>query len=674
MDPSAHAEPAAPAPTTWWGCAARALQRLLAAALILALADTLLAARHEPRALLLLPQFLAPQALLVLPLAAAAGLGGRWFGRSLGAWMRPGGSHLRWGLAGIGLVVAWSALAWTLGTRRAVLDVEAALVAGSLAALAMLALGALVLGRRPPRWVWAGALAWLMLVAVGPLRRVAPDAGPWVALLLWLLAAGLPVRAERWLAGLAAGLAFVGVWAYGPAGASTLARHSVVAAPLVRVVHLVSDVDGDGASNLLGGGDCAPWNADVGPGQAEIVANRVDDNCSGADLATTETPPDRMAGPGPAALSLDAPDVLLVTLQALGPGVPEAGAMPFLRGLASHGIHPQLTYTVAPERDDALLGLLTSSPPIDHHHGAELYGYEDSLASVLGAAGYQTVALFCAPDLPADLLAGFQRADNRLGPMCRQGAVDTLDALTEVAVQQLRQPPADAPLLLWVHLAVGAGVEPDFPPRGLVAADRALAKMLDAAERETLVVVASTHGGPSDGVPPGRCAQRLSPDLLRVRLVIAGSGVSATRPGWPTSLIDVAPTVVEIVGARPASGWHGRTLLRPPGLRPVVFQARCGRELDHRGMRLGPLLVTHDRAQGSFEVFDLAVDPEQRYDLVGREVELFDELRAALGVTFDRLHNGARLARKRRRGPASWIPLPTSMAGPVRPGQAAAPF
>ncbi len=672
MDPGDQPDAAADTRQAVWVWVGRALMRLLAAALVLALADTLLAVRHEPRAVLLLPQLLAPHALLVVPLAVLGGALAHRFGERLAAWMRPSARHLRWGLAGVGLVVAWSAMAWTLGGERMVLGLELAVVTGSLAALVMLACGALVLGRRPPRWVWAVTLGWLLLLLAGPLRRAAPHLAPWAALLAWLLAAGLPVWRERWLAGLAAGLALVGLVAYGPAGASALHRHSVLGAPLVQVVHLLSDVDRDGASNLLGGGDCEPFDPEIGPTRVEVVANRVDDNCSGGELSTTVVPPDRPEAapptPGP-----NAPDVLLVTFESWSPGAPAPEAMPFVRGLASHGIHPQVAYTVSPQRDDALVGLLTSAPPIDHHHGDVLHGYEDSLAEVLSRAGYRAVALHCTPELPADLLLGFTLADNRLGHMCNAGAGQAAGALAELAVQHLRRAPEEPPLLLWVHLAVGVGVERSDPPAGLPLADRALARILEGAERDTLVAVASTHGAPADGVPPGRCPRRLGPDLLRIRLLVAGSGVRPARPAWPTSLLDVAPTLTELVGVPPAPGWHGRSLLHPPGVRPVVFQARCGRRLEMRGMRLGTLLVTHDRAQGAFEVFDLAVDPEQRYDLVGTEIELFEELRDALGMTFDRLHNSARMARKRRRGPPSWLTLPQTLRGPVLPGQAAAP-
>jgi arylsulfatase A-like enzyme len=47
----------------------------------------------------------------------------------------------------------------------------------------------------------------------------------------------------------------------------------------------LSDIDLDGYSSLLGGGDCAAFSADVNPGAAEIPGNGLDDNCRLGDAS-----------------------------------------------------------------------------------------------------------------------------------------------------------------------------------------------------------------------------------------------------------------------------------------------------------------------------------------------------------------------------------------------------
>ena len=83
-------------------------------------------------------------------------------------------------------------------------------------------------------------------------------------------------------------------------------------ATFLRALRALSDVDRDGYSSILGGGDCAAWDSEIHPGQLEIPSNGRDDNCllgDGQPLASG-TPPSKVPlPPGPAPLS-----VVLVTL------------------------------------------------------------------------------------------------------------------------------------------------------------------------------------------------------------------------------------------------------------------------------------------------------------------------------------------------------------------------
>ncbi|HEV8245360.1 MAG TPA: sulfatase-like hydrolase/transferase, partial [Polyangiaceae bacterium] len=85
---------------------------------------------------------------------------------------------------------------------------------------------------------------------------------------------------------------------------------------VVALLRWASDWDRDGYSSLLGGGDCAPWNAHVHPNVREIPGNGIDDNCRYGDatIAPPLTVMTQMRALAPSPVN-----VLLITVDALRP-------------------------------------------------------------------------------------------------------------------------------------------------------------------------------------------------------------------------------------------------------------------------------------------------------------------------------------------------------------------
>jgi hypothetical protein len=135
----------------------------------------------------------------------------------------------------------------------------------------------------------------------------------------------------------------------------------------------------------------------------------------------------------------------------------------------------------------------------------------------------------------------------------------------------------------------------------------------------TLLVVVGDHGynlGEHDGTPGQSNGWRES---VWVPLVIVGPHPRLPRGRHSTiaSLLDVAPTVADLLGVRQAVPWMGRSLLLPPGPGRTVTMRRDDivyAEDDRFGLVLNP-------TSGKAVLYDAAADPLQEHDLAARYPE-----------------------------------------------------
>ncbi len=207
---------------------------------------------------------------------------------------------------------------------------------------------------------------------------------------------------------------------------------------------------------------------------------------------------------------------------------------------------------------------------------------------------------------------------------------------------------AGAPFFLWVHFmephaphVAPAGSAHDLDPYDaeLAAVDAALGALLEGlgtrgvAER-LVVVVAGDHGeGLGDHgerehgvflydeairVP---LAVHATPELAGGRLVVA-----------PVTLADVAPTLRALCGLPPREG-DGVPLLAPPDARDLVAQSVYpGRLLGWAplyALQRGTLVYIEAPRP---ELYDLAMDPGERADLLATRPEAAHDLAAALSA------------------------------------------
>ena len=241
---------------------------------------------------------------------------------------------------------------------------------------------------------------------------------------------------------------------------------------------------------------------------------------------------------------------------------------PRIDALAARGVRFEHAFAAAPITLPSHASLMTGRYPPGHaarHNGIRVDSAVPTLAKTLSAAGFATGAFVSA--FPLDrrfgLNAGFAEYSDRM-PRGARGRLenerpgrDTVDD----ALAWFRTTKSAGPrTFLWVHL-----FEPHAPygqaGSGRPVADRyddevaesdvQIGRILDALGSDaasSVIVVASDHGEAFGEHGEVSHSLFVYDTTLRVPLVVAGPGIPARTVGTPVSLVDVAPTVLPLLG------------------------------------------------------------------------------------------------------------------------------
>lgn len=350
------------------------------------------------------------------------------------------------------------------------------------------------------------------------------------------------------------------------------------------------------------------------------------------------------------------PNVLIVTFdttRADAIDIHNTTYTPHWARLASQGVWFSEAFTATPITLPSHASLLTGLLPMGHgvrnNGGYALENSNVSLAETARAHGYSTAAFVSAEVLSRryGLDQGFDEY-NDLGKTSISGENErSATAVTDAAIYGINA--MKSPWLVWVHYfdphapyAAPAEVEspafnnPKLPP-GYAAeihyADRELGRLLSVAGDALIVATADhgeslgEHGEPTHGF--------LTHDsTLRVPMVWSWPGRIAagqvSRAG--TQLIDVVPTIHELLGWETAGAVHGASLvsafsngelatremyaetyipLENLGLRPVVALTADGQRL---------VRTTRDR------LWNVADDPGETREISATETEATQRL------------------------------------------------
>ncbi len=180
--------------------------------------------------------------------------------------------------------------------------------------------------------------------------------------------------------------------------------------------------------------------------------------------------------------------------------------------------------------------------------------------------------------------------------------------------------------------------------------DRWLGSFLTWAQEQpwwkrTAVIVTADHGEAFGEHGRNYHAHELWDHLTRVPLIVHAPGLTPRRVSSAHSHVDLAPTVLELMGQPASDRHHGRSLV--PALRGEVLPPRDvvlelaadnvqppRRALvsgHHKIIRFG------ERAGAPEKVFDLRADPLEKHDLSRSDPELAERLSARLDIAFGQL-------------------------------------
>ncbi len=379
---------------------------------------------------------------------------------------------------------------------------------------------------------------------------------------------------------------------------------------------------------------------------------------------------------------------------------------PAISSLAKDGVLFEESYSSAPWTLPAVATLFTGLAPTRHaatNTDALMSEELETLAERLLSKGYSTSGIVSNRIIgkKTRFNQGFERFDQELarGHRFISSQLITQLAIRELAV--LARDPNEKPFFLFVHYfdphyeyrnheqidyagdSFGRlkGDEKIGQLRGMLAdlneseldfirdrydeeilfTDSAIGRLLDRLDRlelteNTLVVFTADHGEEFRDHGWLGHTQSLYRELVRVPLILRGPGVAQKlRLADPVSAVDLAPTLLELLGFREGLG-DGSSLaplLRGEALpaRPVfcevdylgVDEGRPGLRTCHKKSVVGERYqLVRDDQSGVVELFEYRLDPAQAFDLSEEQPEEVRRLTSLLDKHLAQLALGAR--------------------------------
>ncbi|MBU0554074.1 sulfatase [Myxococcota bacterium] len=481
-----------------------------------------------------------------------------------------------------------------------------------------------------------------------------------------------------------------------PIAARAVAQEGHMGAVGLKVGRALLDFDRDGAAGLLGGGDCAEGDPAIGPHAKEIPGNGIDDNCRGGDAPKLEDAPKPPAS-APASAPVAEPEapkwspkrlnvVMLVLdtvrydhLGVYGYARPNS---PNIDAWAKDAVLFERVYAQAPNTPRSFPSIFTGRYPSRvswvkrFDRFSSLKPENQSIFEIFQAGGWHTEAISSHWywEKSGNIKDGVDRWDN-------EGFLTIKESNTQISseiiagrtVERLKALSAqDKPFMLFVHFfdphsrymhhkefkvyeedlktkkIKKVGLKEKYDTE-IAYTDHHIARIFEQLQalnmyEDTLIMVYSDHGE-SFGEHHHNYfhGRTVYDEELRVPMLIRMPGVAAKREPRTIALIDILPTLAEIVGlsAPEAQGISFAPLLHGIGEYPQARDIYLeqlpypGYEKHIMGLLRGDIKVIRNITDNVNMVFNLKDDPKENKNLLDQDKKAGETLFQKLDAFID---------------------------------------
>lgn len=442
---------------------------------------------------------------------------------------------------------------------------------------------------------------------------------------------------------------------------------------VLRLLQRATDRDGDGFSAWLGGGDCDDTSASIHPQAHDAPGDGVDGDCDGADATVSDTGTFDVSSPF--ALAPDAGrrlNIVMICMDAVRAdhvsytGYPRKTTPNLDRFAARSWYFEQVVAPSATTRE-TIPALFTGRYPSGILWDRSLpiwqvLGAQRLLTEVLQQRGYRTIAI--VDEWLDHFLPSFKRGFEHFevpygsGRWTEYGQV-AAPFITYAAIREVERTPSTRPFFLYAQFEAAHHpyvVHPGFPTFGgsekdrydgeIAYADHYVGVLLEYLEYtgrldQTMVIIFADHGEEFGEHGGYQHSHALHVESVWVPLVIYVPGTSPARVRERVSLVDVVPTILDVLGLRPEGMvFQGYSLLfytKPEAVPPTgrdifaeLMVIHQGPPRFHKAIYSGDYKLLWDMDQDKTLLYSIRDDPQEKQPLHDPSVQnrLLTRLRA----------------------------------------------